>query len=251
MNVLIVEDEAIAADRLSNLLKAIKPEAQIVGITDSIEETLNWLHRNGMPDLVLMDINLADGSCFSIFDLIDITAPIIFCTAYDEYALKAFQSNGIAYLLKPILESDLRGALSKLSTLKQSLETGGGKNRRVLKTFSSRAGAYKTRFLIKIGDKLRPIPVTDIACFMAQEQGVKLYMASGDNYFLDYTVTELEQLLDPLKFFRISRQTIIAGDMVVSATANMRHTKVTLSCMPQELAVARERARTFREWFDT
>lgn len=251
MNVLIVEDEAIAAERLSKLLSGLEPDANIVAVTDSIEETVNWLQRSRMPDLVLMDINLADGSCFSIFDIIDITAPIIFCTAYDEYALKAFQSNGIAYLLKPILESDLRGALDKLATLKRSLETEGSKNRQLLKSFGNKAENYKSRFLIKTGEKLLPIPVSDIACFMAQEQGVKLYMTDGDSYFLDYTVTELENLLDPQKFFRISRQTIVAGDKVISATANIRHTKVVLTCMPQELSVARERARAFREWFDT
>lgn len=251
MNVLIVEDEAIAAERLSKLLMNLEPNAKVSGVTDSIEATIYWLQRNGMPDLVLMDVNLADGSCFSIFDIIDITAPIIFCTAYDEYALKAFQSNGIAYLLKPILESDLRGALDKLATLKRSLDADGAKNRQVLKSFGNRSENYKSRFLIKTGEKLLPIPVSDVACFMAQEQGVKLYMESGNSYFLDYTVTELENLLDPQQFFRISRQTIIAGDKVVSATANIRHTKVILNCMPQELAVARERARAFRGWFDT
>lgn len=251
MKVLIVEDEIIAADRLRNLLTDIDPDAEVVAVTDSIQSTVDWLQTEGMPDLVLMDINLADGSCFSVFDIIDITAPIIFCTAYDEYALKAFQSNGIAYLLKPVLESDLRGALEKLATLKNSLEDKNGTKRTLLKSFGNKSNTYKSRFLIKTGDKLLPVSVGDVACFMAQEQGVKVYLESGNSYYLDYTVTELDNLLDPQKFFRISRQTIVAGEKIISATANLRHTRVILSCMPQELAVARERARAFREWFDS
>lgn len=246
MRVLIVEDEPIAASRLTELFDSVSPDATIVGTTASIAETLDWFQKNGMPDLVMMDINLADGSCFSLFDVIEITAPIIFCTAYDEYALKAFQSNGIAYLLKPVLESDLRSALDKLAVLQGASSSG----KAVLRSMSNATGGYKSRFLIRAGDKLLPVPVADIACFMAQEQGVKLYLKSGDSYFLDYTVSELEQLLDPEAFFRISRQAIIAGDAVVSATATIRHTRVILSCMPQELAVARERARAFRNWLD-
>ncbi|PCI59691.1 MAG: DNA-binding response regulator [Kordiimonadales bacterium] len=251
MNILIVEDEAIAADQLQNLLKKVAPEATVCAVTDSIESTVSWLHTNDMPDLLLMDINLADGSCFSVFDVIDITAPIVFCTAYDEYALKAFQSNGIAYLLKPILESDLRGALDKLATLTEALQENGDDNRRVLKSIGGTSTGYKSRFLIKTGEKLLPVPTSDISCFMAQDQGVKLYMSSGDNYFLDYTVTELEHLLNPEHFFRISRQTIIAGDKIVSASANMRNARVILDCMPTEIAVARERTRAFRRWFDS
>ncbi len=251
MKVLIVEDEIIAADKLKALLERIEPSAHVVSITASIDESIQWFQHNCMPDLVLMDINLADGSCFSIFDIIDVTAPIIFCTAYDEYALKAFQSNGIAYLLKPVLEADLRGALEKLATLQASLSDNASSNRPILKTIGNFHGKYKTRFLIKTGDKLLPIPVNDVACFMAQEHGVKLFMTSGESYFLDYTVTELEGLLDPANFFRINRQAIVSGDKIESATANIRHTKIVLSCMPQELAVARERARAFREWFDT
>ncbi|MEX0298122.1 MAG: LytR/AlgR family response regulator transcription factor, partial [Kordiimonas sp.] len=147
MNILIIEDEDIAADRLKGLLQRVEPSANVIGTPVSIDESINWFQRNDMPDLVLMDINLADGSCFSIFDVIDITAPIIFCTAYDEYALKAFQSNGIAYLLKPILEADLRSALEKLATLRASLSNDGLDSRPTLKKIGNSQGGYKSRFL--------------------------------------------------------------------------------------------------------
>lgn len=251
MKVLIVEDEPIAANRLIELFGVVAPEAEIMGVTDSIASTLDWFVENDAPDVVMMDINLADGSCFSIFDVMDIQAPIIFCTAYDEYALKAFQSNGIAYLLKPVLESDLRGALAKLEKLTASLRGDPAGTRPLLKGLGRNQDGYKSRFLIKAGDKLLPVPVTDISCFMAQEQGVKLYLADGDSFFMDYTVTELENLLDPGQFFRISRQAIVAGKAVVSASATIRQTRVVLDCMPQELAVARERAKAFRAWLDS
>lgn len=246
MQVLIVEDEPIAAEKLKKLFAQVAPEAHIVAVTVSIAETIAWFRKNPVPDVVMMDINLSDGSCFAIFDVIDIVAPIIFCTAYDEYALKAFQSNGIAYLLKPVLESDLRGALDKLEGLRESLGTSD--SRTVLRSIGYGDGRYKSRFLIRAGEKLLPIPVADARCFLAYEQGVRLVLAGGEGYFLDYTMAELEGMLDPARFFRISRQAIVAGEAVVSATANLRQTRVLLDCLKEELPVARERAKAFRAW---
>ena len=252
MNILIVEDEPIAVTRLCDLIASVAPGVKVCGKTRSISETLHWLQTNATPDLVMMDINLADGTCFSLFEVFDITAPIIFCTAYDEFALKAFQANGIAYLLKPILEADLKAAFEKLETLRGSLLKDVGAERRVLKGMSSMENGYKLRFLVKAGDKLLPVPVQDIACFMAQDQGVKLYLKNGGSFFIDYAVAELEKILNPDQFFRISRQAIIAGDSVVSATAGTRQMRVVLSCLPQELSqelsVARERTKAFRSW---
>ncbi|NVJ97994.1 MAG: response regulator transcription factor [Alphaproteobacteria bacterium] len=249
MNILIVEDEPIAAEKLKGMLARVAPNAAIVGVTGSISETVEWFSENPMADVVMMDINLADGSCFAIFDVVDVTAPIIFCTAYDEYALKAFQSNGIAYLLKPVVESDLTGALEKLEGLRESL-SGVEEQRTMLRSMSAGQGGYKNRFLIRAGEKLLPVPVQDVHCFLAHEQGVRLVLSDGDGFFLDYTMAELEGLLDPAQFFRISRQAIVAGDAIVSATANLRQTRVVLDCLREELPVARERAKAFRAWLE-
>jgi two-component system, LytTR family, response regulator len=248
MDVLIVEDEPLAAERLKDLFSAVAPASKIVGHTASINETLQWLQRHPAPDLVMMDINLADGSCFSLFEVCDITAPVIFCTAYDEYALKAFQSNGIAYLLKPVVEADLRGALGKLEQLRQSLKRHGAGYRQVIRDIGAAGAGYKSRFLIRAGEKLLPILTSDIACFMAEEHGLKAYLLQGDSYFLDYTVVELESILNPKNFFRISRQAIISDQAVTSASANLRNARVSLEKIGLDLPIARERAKEFHEW---
>ena len=249
MNILIVEDEAIAAERLIKMLSTVLPNAQICGLASSIAETLDWLDTHDIPDLVLMDVHLADGTCFSIFDVADVPAPIIFCTAYDEFALKAFQTNGIAYLLKPVREDDLKGAIDKLTSLRKTKKIHS-ETRNVLRSIGGLKNRYKTRFLIKSGNRLMPLEISEIGCFMAQPEGVKVYKKTGDDYFLEYSLTELEGLLDPDMFFRVNRQAIVSIVEIKSASTAARNMRVTLKCLDQDIPVARERAKAFRQWLE-
>lgn len=239
MNVLIVEDEPRAATKLSDMLSKLMPECIIIGIIPSVVEAVKYFKSHDMPDLVLMDINLADGSCFSVFEIITITAPIIFCTAHDEFALKAFQTNGIAYLLKPVTERDLKVALQKLDQL-----TSRKSNYKTLAIEQ-----HKSRFLIQAGEKIFPVLTKDIAYFMVEEHGLKLYKNDGDSFFIDYTVTELTDLLNPADFFRINRQAVIAKNAVVTTTPTVRNARLTLQ-NNLELSISRDRIKSFRKWFE-
>lgn len=251
MDILIVEDEPRAAEQLKALSIAIDASNTVIGITSSINETVKWLNSHNAPDVILMDIHLADGNCFSIFEVCETSAPIIFCTAYDEYALKAFQSNGIAYLLKPIAGEDLQGALGKLERLRQTLTSRELSFRRqVFRHLGVREGQYKSRFLIKAGEKLLPIPTDTIACFISEQHGLKVYLFNGDSYFIEYTLKELAEVLNPDSFFQINRQAIISDKAVISATANLRKANVRLSVLEHELPIARNRALSFRHWLE-
>ncbi|PHR92394.1 MAG: DNA-binding response regulator [Robiginitomaculum sp.] len=251
MNILIVEDEPRAVDRLKALFTSIAPESHIVGVTTSIRATIEWINIHDAPDIIMMDIHLADGNCFSIFDVCQITAPIIFCTAYDEYALKAFQSNGIAYLLKPVVEADLRGALNKLEQLRQSLSAKDiSLRRKLLRHMGANQDGYKSRFLIRAGGKIIPVLTKDIACFVSEQHGLKVWFFDGGSYFVDYTLVELTGVLNPDDFFQISRQAIIAIKVVTSVSTRARNTRVQMDALKRELSVTRNRAKAFRKWLE-
>ncbi|GJL93889.1 MAG: DNA-binding response regulator [Hyphococcus sp.] len=248
INILIVEDEPLAVERLKEMLDHVAPGNNVVGATTSVGETLQFFQNNPAPDLILMDISLADGSCFSIFEVCDVMAPVIFCTAYDKYALDAFQTNGIAYLLKPVTETDLRNALGKLDQLRETLNRSGKGVQQSFRKIGLGESEFKSRFLIKAGDKLLPVPTSQLACFIAEEHGLKVYMLNGSSYYLDYTLAELEEILDPSQFFRISRQAIVACEAVISVTSNIRGAVVSIDAVSGSIPVARDRAKNFREW---
>lgn len=249
MNVLIVEDEPHAVARLKDVLIVVAPECRVIGVTASVLETVTWLNAHPMPDLIIMDVHLADGNCFSIFDVCDITAPIVFCTAYDEYALKAFRTNGIAYLLKPINEEDVRGAFEKLDTLRQPIESSILSTRRqALRLLDGNQEGYKTRFLIKAGDKLLPAHTKDIACFISESHGPKVYFFNAESYYIDYTLAELINVLNPRDFQQISRQAIISLNAIRAASTGLRSAQVTIKVMDRSLPIARSRVKAFRKW---
>lgn len=239
MNILIVEDEPRAAARLSDMLLILQPKSKIIATIPSIIEVVKHFNDREMPDLIIMDINLADGNCFSIFDIVTVTAPIIFCTAYDEFALRAFKTNGIAYLLKPVSKNDLEAALNKLDQL-----MGGNRNYR-----NMAVEKHKSRFLIQAGNKLFPVEVKYTDCFIKEEGGLKLYTNSGESYYLEYTVRELEQQLDPALFFRVNRQAIVAKKAIASTITSARNAKVNLPILNKEISISRERVKRFRKWY--
>ena len=250
MKILIVEDEPRAIERLRAILARQISDISIVGEVGSIEGTLAWLEREPSPDVILMDIDLADGSCFSIFDVVDIDVPIIFCTAYEEYALKAFQTHGIAYLTKPIVEADLKRAFEKLERLQHWSPAAEDEKRTMFRRFGVGAAGYKSRFLIKAGTRLLPISVDDIAAFVADNHGVQAYLFDGRSFYLDYGVAEIEGLVDPDRFFRINRQAVVSGQAVQSMSLTLRGASATITAIADPIMIPRDRVRSFRQWLD-
>lgn len=266
MNILIIEDEAATARKLQRLLEQVAPTATLVGQLGSVEESVEWLRAKPMPELILMDIELADGQSFEIFNRVAVTCPVIFTTAYDEYALKAFKVNSIDYLLKPIKESDLRQALIKLQSLKQSL-TDPGLVQESLRNLllqlspssaesasvarqSSESRPERSRFLVKQGQRLFSVPTDEINYFFTKSKIVFLKTHEGQEWMIDYTMDELETMLDTRRFFRLNRQ-VIAELRAIEKVNLYFNGKLKLSLQPafaEEVLVSRERAGDLKRW---
>lgn len=252
MKTLIIEDEKAALRNLKAAMKEVKAEFEIVGETDSVTGTVEWFASNPMPELVFMDIHLADGSAFGIFDHIDITCPIIFTTAYDEYALQAFRVNSIAYILKPISSVDLQKAVDKLKIL-------GGRNgdqsftdiqaiMRALKKEES----YKTHFLVPVkGDRFVPLSVEQISYFYIDGGAVKAVTQNSEIYDFQQTLDELAEMLNPRYFFRANRQYIIARKAVtgVSLWFGGRMVVQLTPAAAEKVIISKARVPAFRDWF--
>jgi len=249
MRVLIIEDELLLAKQLMTLLKSFEPAIILEGPCNSIDSSVEWLQSNPAPELILMDIELADGQCFDIFQRVELDVPVIFTTAYDEYTLRAFKVNSIDYLLKPIREQELRNAIEKFRKLSMhTMPMGIG---RMLKDiYQSQNTHYRERFLVKHGQKMIPIPIEDIAFFFTRGGLSYLVTKSKQKYVLDYTLDEIEESVSPKDFIRANRQFIISGK-----TVKMIHPwfngklKVELDQpVEEDLIISREKAAAFREW---
>lgn len=246
MKVLIIEDEPLVQQELIRIIEKRFPDMVIVGTLYSVMESIEWL-RYHKADLIFMDIHLSDGICFDIFEQVEIKTPIIFTTAYDQYAIKAFQVNGIGYLLKPIVEKDLVSSVEKLENL---LFTPDIFNK-LLESVSS-PKEYKSRIAIKNGDKLSFLNITDVAYFFAEERVTFVVPKQGRKQIVDYTIETIEPMLHPKQFFRISRGCIASIDAIgsVSKYFNSR-LKVTLNPMYEsELLVSRVRVPEFLKWLN-
>jgi two-component system, LytTR family, response regulator LytT len=251
MKILIVEDEELAVKKLQKTLAAIDSESIVVGITDSIKSSVEWLQQNPAPDLILMDIELADGQSFAIFNLTEVKSPVIFTTSYDEYALKAFKVNSIDYLLKPIQKEDLEAALKKFHELK-SQHTMGFNMDSLVKELQQKLQPreYRKRFLVKNGQKLLSVEIKDIAYFYSD--GRLNFFKTNDNkkFIIDYTMDDLEELLDPEQYFRISRSffvSIASIDKIDDYFGN----RLILNLKPavdKEALVSREKVADFKKW---
>lgn len=251
MNIVIIEDEAPAFRRLQRMLEEVNPEVNIVEVLDSVEESANWLKQNSTPDLIFMDIQLADGLSFEIFDQVEVRAPVIFTTAYDEYALKAFKVNSIDYLLKPIDAALLTQALSKFEGLKESY-SGKTDLKEILRSIQPDTKTYKTRFLVKQRDRLLSIKTTEIAYLLSENGIVYLYTLSGKKYLFDKALDQLEEQLDPSLFYRINRQCLAHVEAVSSALAYDKG-KMLVELAPKApspILVSREKAADFKRWLD-
>jgi DNA-binding LytR/AlgR family response regulator len=218
MDVLIIEDEAFAAEKLEQMLLEINPAIRVLAKPGSINESVKWL-MNHTCELIFLDIQLSDGISFSIFELVTVNTPIIFTTAYDQYAIKAFQLNSISYLLKPIRKKDLEDSLQKYKSLKSAF---GIDFEMLLANVQRREPAYKKRFLIQTGAKIRKIELNEIAYFYVLEKAVFLKTFQGNVYPVDYTLDKLESLINPEKFFRINRKYIVNMDAISNMVAYSR-----------------------------
>lgn len=274
MTILIIEDEELTARKLQRLLLDVEPAAIIAGTTVSVDESVDWLRTNPQPDLIFMDIELADGQSFDIFGKVTVKSPVIFTTAYDEYAIKAFRVNSIDYLLKPIKEDDLRQALAKLQTMRLAL-TGQGQSalpdnlqqslvsllqqwrdvppvdvQPAVATTQPTLPAYRDRFMIKQGQRLFSIGIDEVAYFVTRNKMSFLKTRDSSEWLLDYTLDELAQMLDPRRFFRLNRQ-IIAELRAVEKVHLYFNGKLKVNLHPafeEEVVVSREKAGEFKQW---
>ena len=249
MKALIIEDESIAAQALETLIKETSPETEIIAVLQTIEESVEWFEENPMPDLVFMDIHLADGSSFAIFEKTEITCPIIFTTAYDEYALKAFEVNSIDYLLKPINKADLERALNKYKNF--TAPSGQSSLEGLLAQMGGLRRKYKTCFLIPERDKLIPLATSNIAYIYIDTKTVKAIANDGHTYYLNQTLDDIMAQLDPEAFFRANRQFIIARSAVKDMSIWFGN-KLAINLIvptPEKIIVSKARVGEFKSWF--
>lgn len=251
MNCLIIEDEKIAAKRLMDIIHKCDNSIDVLDVIQSVKKSIEWFqsNKNNLPNLIFMDIQLADGLSFEIFENTEISAPVIFTTAYDEYALKAFKVNSIDYLLKPIDEKELCTAIDKFkqSHVAQSVPNYVFDN--VLKQLTNN---YKSKFVIKVGEHIKVISINDVQCFYSMEKSTFLQNDKGRDFAISHSLDQLEELLDPKKFFRISRKYIISFEAIkdIVSYSNSRLLLKLKHETDDELIVSRERVQSFRNWLE-
>lgn len=249
MKVLIIEDEQPAAHKLIRLLEEADKQIEVIDVLASIEQTINWLAVHPGPELIFMDIQLEDGISFEIFETCKIQTPVIFTTAYDEYALKAFKVNSINYLLKPIAPDDLKAALDKFNVLHRQQANYS----RLESIISQLQPKTKERFLIKIGEHYRSVQTLSIHCFFIMERNTFIQTDTGKTYPIDYSLDRIEQLVDPGQFFRINRNFIVnfsaIQDILIYSSGRL---KIILNgwTEKEDILVSRERVTEFKKWMD-
>lgn len=249
MRVIIIEDEDLAAWGLISKLQRIEPETEVLATLDTVKSAVQWFRENPAPDLAFFDIQLADGLSFEIFEQVKVPCPVIFTTAYDAYALRAFKVNSVDYLLKPVDQDDLARALSKLRQLRGPAAMDAGAIQQMIQMLRPRQ--YKTRFMVKVGDHLSAIAAEEIDFFFGENKIVWLRHQNGRKYPVDYTLEQLEDMLDPQHFFRLNRQYIATIGVIkdVVSYSNSR-LKVTLRepMTPEDILVSREKVEAFKMW---
>jgi len=252
MTILIVEDEQLAQERLQLLVKAYDPLINIVGCLESVEETVNWFNTKPHPDLLLLDIHLSDGESFEIFRRTNIQKPVIFTTAYENYAIDAFQLFSIDYILKPVTAAGIAAALNKYKNLSAAFAPKDYQllMEQVKDNFSNH---YKTRFLAKIGQRLFFIPAEDVAYFAADNKIVFLIDKEGNRFVINTTMEKLETELNPKHFFRLNRKIIInaaAIEQVKPYHSNRLKLQLKGISTQEEIIISRERVAEFKQWAD-
>ena len=249
MNIIIIEDEKPAARLLQR--KVEKLGLVVHTLLHSVEESVEWFQNNNHPDLIFLDIQLSDGLSFEIFEQIDIKSAVIFTTAYDEYALRAFKLNSIDYLLKPIDEDELEIAVNKFKNQVQK-NTVSNLDFDMIKKMSlgTETKEYKNRFSVKIGMQLRVISIDEVECFYSENKGTYLHTFENRNYLLDTTLEQIEEELNPKDFYRVSRKFIIPLKAIkeIQVYSNSRLKVILPSYKEEEVIVSREKVSDFKSW---
>lgn len=247
MRILIVEDEALAQQKLENLLHSMLPELEIVGRIERVEDAVNWIRQEEKPDLAFFDIQLADDISFEIFEQCEVDFPVVFVTAYDSYLMKAFEVNSIHYLLKPISESKLRQALNKAQQLERHfLQT----SLRQLIQKPAAVNAYKSRLIVRKGTHYIPLETSDVAYLFTEHKVGFAKDREGQLFMIDDSLTELEKQLDPRQFFRANRQFLIHLS-AITRFRSVEQSKIELELSPdtgQPVRIGKENAVAFRKW---
>ncbi len=253
MRTLIIEDEHLTAERIRSLILDLKKDCEVLAILESVKAAVEWFRDHEQPDLVFMDIQLADGISFDIFNQVEMDVPVIFITAYQEYAVRAFKVHSVDYLLKPVSGEDLKKALEKYDRYYREGHDFPRIDPRLLGNIMKMAGrSYKSRFMVRVGERIRAVEVKDVIYFYSLEKATYLHTSSHRNYVIDYTLDALEEIVDPERFFRINRQFLTS----VEAIKEMIHysgTRIKVSLAGSEddrIYVSRKRIPAFREWLD-
>ena len=245
MKVIIIEDEKPAAEKLQKAIQQADPAIEIVAILNSVKASAEWLQENPMPDLLFMDIELSDGLSFKIMEKINITSPVIFCTAFDEHWQEAFEHNSIDYLLKPVKQEKLETALNKYDKLKQHFASGFHQ----LLHHQPQAG-YKKRFLVKRGTDYVTVKTDDIAYFYAAHKLVCMIDSKNQKFILDQSLADIEKQLDPAQFYRVNRKYLIHLNAIKKIKSYPK-SKLQLEVEPtlnEEIIISQENVAGFKEW---
>jgi DNA-binding LytR/AlgR family response regulator len=251
MNVVIIEDETLSADHLATLIKRVDKTMTIMASFDTVKKTIEAFEKGLKADLLFVDIHLADGISFDIFKKVNVDIPVIFTTAYNEYAIKAFKVNSIDYLLKPIGFSDLKEAIEKYKRLKENAQAFPFKE--ITSVYETINKQYKNRFMVKMGENIVSLKTEDIAHFIAEDGIVLLATNTEKRYAIDYTLDQLEELVDPKLFFRINRKVLVAIGSIqkISTYFNSRLKIGSPALAEDDCIVSRERVNDFKVWLDS
>lgn len=255
MKIVIIEDEKPAADKLAKMLKEYDPDTEVLAVLKSVEQSIKWITETDIePDLYFLDIQLSDGSSFEIYEKIEINKPVIFVTAFNEYALKAFRVNSIDYLLKPLNYQDLYRSMEKIKSFRENLPANKEKLQydelsRVLLQMNK---SFKTRFLVKVGDHLRSVQAENIMVFYAEGRTVFLITNKQNKYIIDYTLEDLVKIIDPEMFFRPNRSFIININAIrdVVVYSNSRLLIELNQSFDKEIIVSRDKVAQLKTWFE-
>jgi DNA-binding LytR/AlgR family response regulator len=248
MKVLILEDEELAAERLQQQIQQLRKGVEVVAVIDSVEEAVALLRKQAEIDLAFFDIQLADGSSFQVFQQVKVTCPIIFTTAYDQYTLQAFKVNSIDYLLKPIDTEELEKALAQYDDLKARFGAQSPALEQIAQVIGMMQQDYKERFVVKTGHQIVSVKANQILYLYSEHKITWLRHQNGKKYELNYSLGQLEEMLDPTQFFRVSRQSIVHIDSVQQATV-YSNARLKLQLVDgEETVVSRERVADFRSW---
>lgn len=255
MKAVIIEDELLVAQELEAKINTVAEDIRIEAILPSLKTARKWMMENAEPDILFMDIQLGDGISFSLFDQFSLTCPVIFTTAYNEYAIKAFKVNGIDYILKPVSEAELKKAIEKSRKLQNGPNVSSADVLRLMDALSSSPVAtslYKEKFIVSVRQQWIPVKTGDVACF-SKDTLHYLHTFNGDRYVMDYTsLEEVEELLDPKQFYRANRQYIVNIEAIASIKLH-ENQKLTLklkSPLQHEIDISRDKAPVFKKWFD-